>query len=138
MSGDPMHGTPDLALAVDVVHLYGNNDGRLWFAGVRLDESNNHLVVFRVPGGDFDAIVTDIVPTGVQVDFVDAPHTRAELLEARERVFDLTDKIAVVDIRVPNDGTTISVDVSGSADDAELLLRREVPGLVSVRVTPAS
>jgi hypothetical protein len=124
--------TPDRALAMDVVRLYGNNDGRTWFAGVRLGGGDDEIVVFRRPHVDFDGAVTRLVPDGVHVAFVDAPHSRAELLEARERVFDLTDEIGVVDVRLPADGTTLAVEVAGAADEAAAVLRNRVPGLAEV------
>ncbi len=123
---------PDRTLALDVVRLYGNNDGRLWFAGVLAGESDDEIVVFRRPNLDFDGAIALLVPDGVRVTFVDAPHTRAELLEARERVFDLTDELQVVDVRVPSDGSVLAVHVDGPADEAALVLQRRVPGLADV------
>ncbi len=132
MAEIPSLDGPDRALATDVVRLYGNNDGRTWFAGVRLGDADDEIVVFRRPAPDFDGAVARLVPDGVRVTFVDAPHTRAELLEAREQVFDLTDEIHVVDVRLPTDGTTLSVEVDGAADEAAAVLQRRVPGLAAV------
>ncbi len=123
---------PDRTLALDVVRLYGNNDGRLWFAGVLAGEPDDEIVVFRRPNLDFDGAVALLVPDGVRVTFVDAKHTRAELLEAREQVFDLTDELRVVDVRVPSDGSVLAVRVDGPADEAALVLQRRVPGLADV------
>ncbi|HET7902514.1 MAG TPA: hypothetical protein VFL59_15130 [Candidatus Nanopelagicales bacterium] len=120
---------PDQALALDVVRLYGNNDGRPWFAGVLAGETGDEIVVFRRPNVDFDGAVAHLVPDGVHVTFVDAPHTRAELLEAREEVFDLTDELHVVDVRLPTDGSTLAVSVEGPVEDADVVLSRRVPGL---------
>jgi len=122
---------PDRLLALDVVRLYGNNDGRTWFAGVLAGDADDEVVVYRRPNPDFDGAVARLVPDGVRVTFVDAPHTRAELLEARERVFDLTDELHVVDVRMPADGSVLAVEVEGPADEAEVVLRRRVPGMAS-------
>jgi hypothetical protein len=120
---------PDQALALDVVRLYGNNDGRLWFAGVLAGGTADEVVVFRRPNADFDGAVAHLVPDGVRVTFVDAPHTRAELLEAREEVFDLTEELHVIDVRLPTDGSTLAVSVDGPVEDADVVLSRRVPGL---------
>ena len=125
---------PDLTLAIDVVRLYGNNDGRQWFAGVLAGDADDEIVVFRRPNPDFDGAVVRLVPDGVRVTFADAPHSRAELLEAREQVFDLTDEIQVVDVRLPADGSALKVEVAGPAEDAVVVLRARVPGLADVVV----
>ena len=125
---------PDRTLAIDVVRLYGNNDGRLWFAGVLAGDADDEIVVFRRPNRDFDGAVALLVPDGVRVTFVDAEHTRAELLEAREQVFDLTDELHVVDVRMPTDGSVLSVQVEGPADEAAMVLERRVPGMADVVV----
>ncbi len=122
---------PDRLLALDVVRLYGNNDGRTWFAGVLAGEADDEVVVFRRPNHDFDGAVARLVPDGVRVTFVDAPHTRAELLEAREVVFDLTDEISLVDVRLPHDGSVLAVAVDGPTEPADEVLRRRVPGMAS-------
>ena len=80
------------------------------------------------------SLAMSVVPDGVRVTFVDAPHTRAELLEAREQVFDLTDEIQVVDVRLPADGSALKVEVAGPAEDAVVVLRARVPGLADVVV----
>lgn len=123
---------PDVDLALDVVRLYGNNTGRDWYAGVRASTEDDEIVVFRKANADFDGAVAKLVPDGVRVTFLDAPHSRAELLEARERVIDLTDVISLVDVRIPADGTQLRVAVGGSVQDAEQLLRQQVPGMASV------
>jgi len=120
---------PDQALALDVVRLYGNNDGRTWYAGVQAGEADDEIVVFRRANREFDGAVAHLVPDGVRVTFVDAEHTRAELLEAREEVFDLTDELHVVDIRLPHDGSALTVAVDGPTDTADQLLHRRIPGL---------
>lgn len=123
---------PDRTLALDVVRLYGNNDGRPYFAGVLAGDADDEVVVFRRPNPGFDGAVERLVPDGVRVTFLDAEHTRAELLEAREQVFDLTDEIRVVDVRLPSDGSVLSVEVDGPADEADAVLRRRVPGMAAV------
>jgi hypothetical protein len=125
---------PDRALALDVVRLYGNNDGRQWFAGVQPGDADDEVVVFRRPHRDFDGAVARLVPDGIRVTFVDAPHTRAELLEAREQVFDLTDELHVVDVRMPSDGSVLAVEVEGPAEEAVVVLQRRVPGMADVVV----
>lgn len=122
---------PDRLLALDVVRLYGNNDGRTWFAGVLAGDADDEVVVFRRPNPDFDGAVARLVPDGVRVRFVDAAHTRAELLEARERVFDLTDELRVIDVRMPTDGSVLAVEVDGPAEQADAVLRRRVPGMAA-------
>ena len=38
----------------------------------------------------------------------------------------------MVDVRLPTDGTTLSVEVDGAADEAAAVLQRRVPGLAAV------
>jgi hypothetical protein len=91
------------------------------------------LTVYRIPSPGFDSEIQALLGPQVPVEFVDARHSRADLLVAREVVWGLGDDLGVESVSVPVDGSRLDVVVGGNVDDAQAELDRAVPHLVTVR-----
>jgi multidrug efflux pump subunit AcrA (membrane-fusion protein) len=89
-----------------------------------------------MPDPGWDSEVLRLLQSDVAVRLADAPHTRDELLVARERVWELTDTIPITAISIPVDGTVLSVCTDAPAETVQAELDRIVPGLAAV--APAS
>lgn len=118
-----------LADAAEQIRQYGNHAGRFSFAGVRVQDEG--LVVYRVPNPGFDDEVRALLGD-VPVEIVDAVHSRAELMIAREAAWTVRGGFEVESVVLPDDGSRVRVFVAGSTWDAQEALDREVPGCVEI------
>jgi len=130
---------PDVEAVGQLVRAYGHNMGRLRYAGVSADHEHRAITVYRVPDPSFDSSVRGLVGPDVALQFADAPHTRDDLLVARERVWALADSLPIESISIPVDGSRLTVVTDAPVDDAQAALDRVVPGLATaVSVTVGS
>jgi hypothetical protein len=129
---------PDVAGLADVAREFGHHAGRLWFSGVLPDHERRAITVYRVPNAAFDSEIRTLLDGAVAVHLADAPHTRDDLLVAREHVWGLADSLDVTSISVPVDGTRLAVSAGAPADVVQTALDRVVPGLATVRVEQAA
>lgn len=118
-----------LADAAEQIRQYGNHAGRFSFAGVRVQDGG--LLVHRVPNPAFDGEVRALLGD-VPVEILDAVHSRAELMVAREAAWTVTGAFEVESVVLPDDGSRVRVFVAGSTWDAQEALDREVPGCAEV------
>jgi hypothetical protein len=139
----PMEGPPevyDAAVAglADVAREFGHHAGRHWFSGVVPDHERGAITVYRVPNPGFDSEILTLLDGDVTVHLADAPHSRGELLVAREHVWGLADRFPITSVSVPADGTRITVVAEPPADVVQAELDRVVPGLATVLVEHAA
>ena len=121
----------DVARLADVAREFGHHAGRHWFSGVVPDHEGAAITVYRVPNPGFDSEIRALLEGDVEVRLADAPHTRDELLVAREHVWGLADTLAITSVSVPADGTRITVVADAPADVVQAELDRVAPGLAS-------
>jgi hypothetical protein len=124
--------TPDdaeLTALADVAREYGHHLGSARFAGVAVDREAGALTVYRVPDPAFDSELLTLLAGDIPVRLVDAPHSRTELLVARERVWALGDSIPITAISVPPDGTRLVVTADAPEAETQAALDELVPGL---------
>ena len=138
MEGAPEPFDPDVAGLADVAREFGHHAGRTWFAGVLPDHERRAVTVYRVPNRAFDSEVRTLLDGDVAVHLADAPHTRDDLLVAREHVWGLADSLSITAISVPVDGTRLAVVADAPEDEVQAALDRVVPGLATVRVEHAA
>jgi len=139
MTDSQIEADDDVAAGVGVVRAYGHNYGRLHFAGVTADHDNRAIIVHRVPDPSFDSSVRGLISDAVALDLVDAPHTRDDLLVARERVWGLAEALSIESISIPSDGSRLTVVAGAPVDEVQAALDRVVPGLaVAVSATLGS
>jgi hypothetical protein len=131
MADSQLEVDPGIAAVVDIVRAYGHNHGRLHYAGVVPDHDARAITVYRVPDPAFDSSVHGLVGDDVSLRLVDAPHTRDDLLVARERVWALADSLPIESISIPTDGTRLGVVADAPVDEVQTVLDRVVPGLAT-------
>jgi hypothetical protein len=131
MTDSPVELDPDVEAVADLARAYGHNHGRLHFAGVAPEHEHHAITVYRVPDPAFDSAMRGLVGPDVALHLVDAPHTRDDLLVARERVWALADSLPVESISIPVDGSRLTVVVDAPPDDVQASLDRVVPGLAT-------
>jgi len=120
---------PDVTALAAVAREYGHHAGRRFFAGVALDTGRRALTVYRVPNPDFDGEILRLLEGDVAVSLADAPHTREELLVAREQVWGLSGSLPITSVSVPVDGTRLLVVAEAPESDVQAALDRVVPGM---------
>jgi hypothetical protein len=121
----------DVAALADLAREFGHHAGRLRYAGVAPDHERRAITVYRVPDPGWDAEVRTLLRSDVTVHLADAPHTRDQLLVAREQVWELADTIPITAISLPVDGTMLVVTTDAPADSVQADLDRLVPGLAT-------
>lgn len=128
---DDMATGPDAELTAlaDVAREYGHHLGSARFAGVVVDPVERVLTVYRVPDAGFDSELLALLAGDITVRLADAPHSRAELLVARERVWALGDSVPITAITIPPDGSRLVVTADAPAAGTQELLDELVPGL---------
>jgi len=124
----------EVSAAADVIREFGHYAGRRFYAGVTPDHAGGSVTVHRLPDRDFDGEVRALVPRTVMLAFADAPHTRDELIAARETVWLLGETLHVQSVSLPQDGTTLTVVVEADADAAQRILDEAAPHLVRVEL----
>jgi hypothetical protein len=131
MTDSQVEVDPDVEAVVGLARAYGHNYGRLYFAGVAADHEHRAITVYRVPDPSFDSSVRGLVSGAVTLHLVDAPHTRDDLLVARERVWALADSLPIESISIPVDGSRLTVVADAPVDEVQARLDRVVPGLAT-------
>jgi len=131
MEGAPTVYDAGVAALADVAREFGHHAGRHWFSGVVPDHEGGAITVYRVPNPGFDSEIRTLLDGDVEVHLADAPHSRDELLVAREQVWGLADTLAITSVSVPPDGTRITVVADAPADVVQAELDRVVPGLAT-------
>jgi len=131
-----MEGAPDVydaavAGVADVAREFGHHAGRHWFSGVVPDHAGGAVTVYRVPNAGFDSEIRALLEGDVEVRLADAPHSRDELLVAREHVWGLADTLPIASVSVPPDGTRVTVVADAPADVVQAELDRVAPGLAT-------
>jgi len=121
----------DVAALADLAREFGHHSGRLRYAGVEPHHDLRAITVFRVPDPGWDSEVLRLLQSDVDVRLADAPHTRDELLVARERVWELAGTIPITAISLPADGTVLAVFADAPAASVQAELDRLVPGLAT-------
>jgi hypothetical protein len=119
----------ELTALADVAREYGHHLGSARFAGVAVDQTARALTVYRVPDPAFDSELRTLLAGDIPVLLADAPHSRTELLVARERVWALGDSIPITAITVPADGTRLIVTADAPEAETQAALDELVPGL---------
>jgi hypothetical protein len=127
----------DVAALADLAREFGHHSGRLRYAGVEPHHDLRAITVFRVPDPGWDSEVLRLLQSDVAVRLADAPHTRDELLVARERVWELSGTIAITAISIPVDGTVLAVVADDAVETVQAELDRVVPGLAAVSTAEA-
>jgi len=131
MTESPVELDPDVEAVAGLARAYGHNYGRLHFAGVAPDHEHRAITVYRVPDPAFDSAVRGLVGPDVMLHLVDAPHTRDDLLVARERVWALADALPIESITIPSDGSRLIVVAEAPVEQVQASLDRVVPGLAT-------
>jgi hypothetical protein len=126
----------DVAALAALAREFGHHAGRLRYAGVAPDHERRSITLYRMPDPGWDAEVRTLLRSDVAVILADAPHTRDQLLVAREQVWDLADTIPITSISIPVDGTMLVVTADAPAATVQAELDRLVPGLAAA--APAS
>jgi hypothetical protein len=121
----------DVAALADLAREFGHHAGRLRFAGVAPDHERRAITVYRVPDPGWDGELRALLQSDVAVHLADAPHTRDELLVARERVWELSATIPITAISIPVDGTQLVVVTDAPTESVQASLDRLVPGLAT-------
>ncbi len=121
----------DVAAMAELAREFGHHAGRLRYAGVAPDHDRRSITVYRVPDPGWDSEILRLLESEVAVHLMDAPHTREELLVARERAWALADSFAITAISIPVDGTTLAVTSDAPAASVQAELDRLVPGLAT-------
>ena len=134
MEGAPEPFDADVAGLADVAREFGHHAGRMWFSGVLPDHEHQAITVYRVPNAAFDSEIRTLLDGVVAVHLADAPHTRDDLLVAREHVWGLADSLSITSISVPVDGTRLVVVAEAPGEEVQAALDRVVPGLALVRL----
>jgi hypothetical protein len=124
----------DVAALADLAREFGHHSGRLRYAGVEPHHELRAITVFRVPDPGWDSEILRLLRSDVGVRLADAPHTRDELLVARERVWELDGAIPITAISLPADGTVLAVFADAPAESVQAELDRLVPGLAKAAV----
>jgi len=138
MEGGSASYDADVAGLADVAREFGHHAGRHWFSGVVPDHDGGAITVYRVPHEGFDSEILALLEGDVEVRLADAPHSREELLVARENVWSLADTLRITSVSVPADGTRLTVVADAPADMVQAELDRVVPGLATVLVEHAA
>jgi len=120
-----------VAAAADLAREFGHHSGRRHFAGVVPDHERRILTVFRVPDPWFDEEMHSFLDSDIDIVLADAPHTRDELLVARETIWAYADRLAITSISVPPDGTRLVVSTDVPQDEVQAELDLLVPGLAT-------
>jgi len=139
MDGTPVELDPAVTALAELAREYGHHAGRHYFAGVVADHLGHAITIYRVPDADFDGEVVTLLDGDVEVRLVDAPHTRDELVVARERVWALAEELPITSISLPPDGTRLTVVCDAPVDDVQVELDRVAPGMATAtsgRVVP--
>ena len=129
MDGTSDRDDAELTALADVAREYGHHLGSARFAGVVVDHADRSLTVYRVPDPAFDSEMLTLLAGDIPVRLADAPHSRTELLVARERVWALGDSIPITAISVPADGTRLVVTADAPETETQAALDDLVPGL---------
>jgi len=121
----------DVAALADVAREFGHHSGRRHYAGVAPDHAARAITVYRVPDPSFDSEISTLLEGGVAVHLADAPHSRDELLVARETVWAYADRLAITAISVPVDGRRLVVTADRPEHEVQAELDLLVPGLAT-------
>jgi len=119
----------DVAATVDLARAFGHHAGRLRYAGVAPDHARGSVTVYRVPDPAFDSEIRTLLQGGVEIVLADAPHTRDELIIARETIWAYADRLAITAISVPVDGTVLVVTTEAPEHEVQAELDLLVPHL---------
>lgn len=126
----PDRDEPDAVMsAIARIRAYGRNAGADAYAGSVLNGVG--VTVYRVPHDDFDGYIR-ASEWRVPVMLVDAAHSRAELVAARDRVWAMPDVDEILAMTVPVDGSRLIVVVEEDVVRAQRQFDAALPGLVRV------
>lgn len=80
---------------------------RAQYASHQVDPAGRAITVCRVRGGGFDAAVRQLVPSEFRLRFLDAAHSRAELADARQRLWTLPHAEQIRSVSIRGDGSAV-------------------------------
>jgi hypothetical protein len=121
----------DVAALAGLAREFGHHAGRRRFAGVAPDHAARRITVYRVPDPGWDSEISTLLDSDIDVVLADAPHTRDELLVARETVWAYADRLAITAISVPVDGRCLVVTSDRPEAEVQAELDLLVPGLAT-------
>jgi hypothetical protein len=131
MTETPVEPDPEVAAVAAVAREYGHHLGRMRYAGVTADHERRSITVYRVPDASFDDALRGLLSRDVTLHIAEAPHSRDDLLVARERVWALADSLSITSVGIPADGSRLNVVADAPAHEVQAALDRVVPGLAT-------